>query len=167
METNDNPTPKSDARIDPPEITETAEQRAAVIHLEVRRNQMKEAFASAVHELMGVLEDRGIEPLGPVFAHHLEIDPQVFDFEVGFPVAEVIAEEGRVKPGRLPATTVARTVYQGPYDGMADAWAQFSAWIEENGHAPGPNAWERYLVGPDSDPDPSAWRTELNRPLVE
>lgn len=31
----------------------------------------------------------------------------------------------------------------------------------------GPDAWERYVVGPGSDPDPSAWRTELSRPLAE
>lgn len=42
-----------------------------------------------------------------------------------------------------------------------------SAWIEENGHTPGPDAWERYVVHPDSSPDPSTWRTELNRPLVQ
>lgn len=30
----------------------------------------------------------------------------------------------------------------------------------------GPDAWERYVVGPGSDPDPSAWRTELSRPLA-
>lgn len=118
--------------IEKPQIMESEEQTAAVIHLTVPRSQMQETFTSAVHELMGVLEDRGIEPLGPVFAHHFEIDPEVFDFEVGFPVAEDIAGEGRVKPGHLPAAT-----------------------------------WERYLVGPDADPDPSAWRTELNRPLVE
>lgn len=167
METNDDPTPKTGAKIDPPEITETTEQRAAVIHVEIPRGQMQEAFSSAVHELMGVLEDRGIDPLGPVFAHHLEIDPEVFDFEVGVPVAEEVDEEGRVKPGRLPAATVARTVYRGAYHGLPDAWKEFSAWIEENGHTPGPDAWERYVVHPDSSPDPSAWRTELNRPLVE
>ena len=26
--------------------------------------------------------------------------------------------------------------------------------------------WERYVAGPESSPDPTAWRTELNRPLT-
>lgn len=107
--------------IEEPQITESTEQPAGVIHLTVPRYQMLEAFTSAVHELMDVLEDRGVEPRGSDFAHHLEIDPEVFDFEVGVPVAEEIGEEGRVKPGRLSAATVARTVYKGPYDGLRDA----------------------------------------------
>lgn len=39
-------------------------------------------------------------------------------------------------------------------------------WIEANGHRPAPDLWERYVAGPESSPDPAAWRTELNRPLI-
>lgn len=27
--------------------------------------------------------------------------------------------------------------------------------------------WECYLTGPASSPDPSTWRTELNKPLTD
>jgi effector-binding domain-containing protein len=166
MKTNDEAGRGTGARIDPPEITETAEQLAAVIHLEIPREEMQEAFPPAVHELLEVLDDQGVDPAGPVFAHHLRVDPDVFDFRVGFPIDEPIEEAGRVAPGRLPAATVARTVHRGAYDGLPGAWAELEAWIEENGHTPGSDAWERYVVDPGSDPDPSAWRTELNRPLA-
>ena len=32
---------------------------------------------------------------------------------------------------------------------------------------PGPTLWERYVIGPESSPDPADWRTELVQPLVE
>lgn len=152
--------------LETPHVTETEERTAAVVHLEVPRDEMQEAFASAVDEIRDVLADQGMEPAGPVFAHHLRVDPEVFDFEVGVPAPKPVAPSGRVEPGRLPAATVARTVYQGAYSGLPDAWAEFSDWIDENGHTPASDAWERYVVHPDADPDPSAWRTELNRPLA-
>ena len=101
-----------------------------------------------------------------MFSHHLRMDPATFDFEVGVPVATPVAAAGRVRPGELPAATVARTIYRGDYAGLGSAWGEFGAWISANGHTPGADLWECYLAGPESSPDPAAWRTELNRPLM-
>ena len=51
-----------------------------------------------------------------------------------------------------------------PYVGAA--WGEFDAWIAAQGLAAAPDLWECYLAGPESGPDPTTWRTELNRPLV-
>lgn len=150
-----------------PEVTRTAEQRAAVVRVTVPRTGMREAFGAAVHELLGVLAEQGVSPEGPLFAHHLTVDPVTFDFEVGVPVTSRVDETGRVREGQLPAAWVVRTVYRGAYDGLSDAWSRFSEWIELNGYTPAADAWERYLVDPGTEPDPAAWRTELNRPLAE
>ena len=92
--------------------------------------------------------------------------PDIFDFELGVPVTVPVAAAGRVKPGQLPATRVARTVYRGPYEGLGAAWGEFHAWIAAEGHTPGTDLWECYVAGPQSNPDPVTWRTELNRPLI-
>jgi effector-binding domain-containing protein len=94
------------------------------------------------------------------------MDPKIFDFEIGVPVAQPVTAAGRVQPGELPATTVARTVYRGPYQGLGDAWGEFGAWIAANGHTPAADLWECYVSGPESSPNPADWRTELNRPLI-
>lgn len=47
------------------------------------------------------------------------MDPAIFDFEISVPVTSPVAAAGRVKPGQLPATKVARTIYHGPYEGAA------------------------------------------------
>lgn len=151
--------------IDAPQITETTEQTAAVIHLRIPREEIPEVFGAVVEELIGTLADQGVTATGPLFAHHLRMDPETFDFEVGVPVAEEVSEAGRVKPGTLPAARVARTVYHGPYEGLHGAWGEFDAWMDENGLVQAANLWERYVEGPYSSPDPAEWRTELNRPL--
>ena len=115
---------------------------------------------------MATVAAQGIATAGPWFTHHLRMDPGIFDFEICVPVTAPVAATGRVSPGQLPAAKVARTVYRGPYEGLGAAWGEFNAWIAAKGFTPGPDLWEIYVAGPESSPDPSAWRTELNRPLV-
>jgi effector-binding domain-containing protein len=115
---------------------------------------------------MAALAAQGVEPVGAVFAHHLKMSPDAFDFELGVEVSAPVKATGRVKPGQLPAVKVARTVYSGPYEGLPSAWDEFVKWMRVNGHEQAENLWEVYLVGPQSSPDPANWRTELNRPLA-
>jgi effector-binding domain-containing protein len=49
--------------------------------------------------------------------------------------------------------------------GLAGAWKAFSAWTAAAGHEQADDLWECYITGPESTADPSAWATELNRPL--
>lgn len=121
----------------------------------------------AMQEVMDKVAAQGIAFTGPMFSYHFKMDPEVFDFEVGVPVAAPVAPAGRVQPGRLPARKVARTVYHGDYEQPGQAWGEFGAWIVANGHKPGPDLWESYVAGPESGPDPAQWRTELNRPLID
>ncbi len=46
------------------------------------------------------------------------------------------------------------------------ARGEFGAWIEARGHQAAEGLWECYVAGPESGPDASRWRTELNRPLL-
>ncbi len=152
--------------IDAPQITQPAAQLAAVIRLTVPREEIRNVMGPGIGELMTTVAAQGIAPAGPVFSHHLRMDPGVFDFEVGVPVTKPVSPAGCVKPGQLPATMVARTVYHGAYEGLGPAWGEFDAWIAADGHTPGPDLWECYVAGPESNPDPAMWRTELNRPLI-
>jgi effector-binding domain-containing protein len=152
--------------LDTPQIVTTQAQLTAVIRLTIPREEIRTVMGPGIGELMAAVAAQGIAPAGPIFSHHLKMDPAIFDFEIGVPVAAPIAAAGRVKAGSLPAATVARTVYRGPYEGLGSAWAEFNAWIAAEGHTPAPNLWECYVAGPESGPDPAGWRTELNRPLT-
>lgn len=152
--------------IDPPQITRTAVQQTAIIRLTIPREQVREVMGPGLAEVRAAVAAQGIATAGPWFTHHLRMDPDTFDFEVGVPVAAPVAPMGRVRAGRLPAARVARTVYHGDYEGLGDAWVEFGAWIGANGHTPAPDLWECYVAGPESGPDPATWRTQLNRPLA-
>lgn len=151
--------------IDEPQVVETQEQDTAVIRMTVPRAEIEAAMDAAIAEVFGTIGAQGIAPAGPVFTYHYNISSDTFDFEVGVPVARVVEASGRVVPGRLPATTVVRSVYQGGYDGLGAAWGELKEWMAAEGHQAADHLWECYTVGPESAPDPSRWRTELNQPL--
>jgi len=152
--------------LDTPQITRTVAQATAIIRLTIPREEIRKVMGPGINELMATVAAQGVAPVGPWFTHHLRMDPAIFDFEIGVPVTAPVAAAGRVKPGQLPATKVARTIYHGPYEGLGAAWGEFVAWIAAKGHTPGPDLWECYLAGPESNPDPATFRTELNRPLT-
>ena len=151
--------------LDKPTILQTTAQKAAVIRLTIPRNKIQEVMGPGLNELMSTLQEQGITPTGPWFSHHFRMDPEVFDFELGVPVGSDVAPSGRVQPGQLPAARVARATYRGGYEGLGPAWGEFEDWLRKEGHSAAPDLWEVYAAGPETGPDSSNYRTELNRPL--
>jgi len=153
--------------IDTPQITQSTFQRTACIHLTIPRADAPKVMGPGLQEIMAVLAAQDVAPAGPWFTHHFRMDPGIFDFEICVPVPRPIRAAGRVEPGEIPAATVARAVHRGGYEGLGAAWGELVAWIAREGHTPGTDLWEIYVAGPESSPDPAAWRTQLNRPLIE
>jgi effector-binding domain-containing protein len=152
--------------IETPRIVMSLAQPMAFIHLTVPRDQIRHVMGTGVKEVMAAVAAAGQKPIGPWFTHHLKMDPAVFDFRICVPVATPIAPVRRVQAGELASRKVARTVYRGRYEGLPGAWGEFEKWVAANGHEAAADLWEVYAVGPESGPDSSAWRTELNRPLI-
>lgn len=152
--------------IDTPQILVNTPQITAVIRLTITREEIRNVMGPGLTELFTTIAAQGIAPAGAWFTHHLRMDPEVFDFEIGIPVTSPVVAMGRVTPGELPGTKLARTIYRGPYEGLSDAWGEFDEWIRANGYGPASWLWESYIAGPESSSDPSQWQTQLNRPLV-
>src|SRR5262249_15018983 len=119
-----------------PQTAQTADQLTAFIRLTVPRDEIRNVMGPGLREVMDTVAAQGVESTGPWFTHHVRMDPEVFDFEICLPVAATVRPSGRVQPGLLPAAIVARTVYQGPYEGLPDAWGEFMTWIETEGLTP-------------------------------
>lgn len=151
--------------IDEPQVVKSPAQDTAVIRLTIPRAEIQNAMGPAIGEVMSAVAQQGIGPAGPVFSHHFRMTPDQFDFEVGVPVSKPVTPVGRVVASRLPEATVVRTFYTGPYEKLGEAWGEFGRRIAADGHRTAEDLWERYVVGPESGPDPAQWRTELNRPL--
>ena len=152
--------------IDKPQIVQTEVRPAAVIRFTIPRREVREVMGPAIAELLALVKEQGIGPAGPVFTHHFRMDPDAFDFEVGVCVDRDVTPAGRVMRGELPAVTVARTIYHGPYEGLGAAWLELDHLIAAEGHTPAPGLWECYVTGPESKREPAEWATELNRPLA-
>jgi len=145
-----------------PAIATTVDQNYAALHLTVAREQIQQAMGPAIREVYSAVAAQGLKPAGPWFTHHFHRPNTTFDFEVCVPVGMRIEDAGSVAGKIWPAMTLARTEYQGGYEGLGAAWGEFAAWIEQQGLTPAPDLWEVYLVGPESSADPADWRTELN-----
>jgi effector-binding domain-containing protein len=152
--------------IETPFVTETEAQSAAVIRLVIPKDQIQVVMGPGIQEVLAAVAAQGIGPAGPWYTYHRRLDPDVWDFEIGVPVSGEVRAVGRVEAGGLSAARVARTVYHGPYEGLAEGWSELTAWIAAAGHESAPDSWEYYTVGPETSSDPALWRTELNRRLT-
>jgi effector-binding domain-containing protein len=153
--------------IETPKIVETIAQPMAYLHLTVPSAEIRKYMDTCLKEVKDVVAAQGVAEAGPWFTHHMRVPKETFDFSICVPVARPIAAAGRVKPGEWPAMKVVRTVYHGDYSGLGGGWGEFEAWIASNGYKTAEDLWERYAVTPGTSRDPTSWRTELNRPLIE
>ncbi|MEO8067243.1 MAG: GyrI-like domain-containing protein [Flavobacteriales bacterium] len=145
-----------------PELVNTSEVPSAAIHLTIPGRDMPKYMDPAVNDIIKTLTDQGTQPSGPMFSYHYRRPSDTFDFEIGFPVAMAIQPAGRVMNSKLPAVKVARAVYEGPYEGLAEAWGALQKWVREQKLAETGRFWERYLTNPAEVTDPKKYRTELN-----
>ena len=153
--------------IETPQIIHTAAQPTAIIHLQIPKDEIQNVMGPGVQELMSTIAAQGVRPTGPWFTHHRKMSPDAWDFEISVPVATPVTAAGRVQPSSWPEMKVARTVYQGGFEGLGEAWGEFDDWIEAQGLKPAEDLWECYLAGPESGSNPKKWRTQLNRPLLD
>lgn len=153
--------------IDIPHIYNTSVQHTATIQLTVPRTKIQSVMGPAIQEVMSAVAAQGATLTGPVFSYHLKLPSDVFNLEVGVPVAKAIAQSGHVMPSFLPKARVARTIYRGPYEGLGEAWGELNRWIASQRLEAASSLWECYAVGPQAGSDSSAWQTELNRPLLD
>jgi AraC family transcriptional regulator len=78
-----------------------------------------------------------------------------------------IALPAGLKEDAVPAGRYARMRYVGPYEGLAEAWRQFTQeWLPTSGRAIGPGVcFEVYHDRPGSIPD-AQYRTDLHIPIA-
>ena len=152
--------------IETPQIVQTETLTMAKLYAKVPTSQIQSEMGKLVQEVIAEVQKQGIAITGPWFTHHFRRPDEFFDFEVCMPVATPIQPAGRVEPGEWPGMKVIRTIYRGNYSGLPAAWGEFMQWTDKEGLKLSPEIWERYLVNPNSESDPSKWTTEMNRPLL-
>ena len=153
--------------LEPPEILDMPAQDLAVTRLTIPRGHMIKRFDPAVREVLEAIKRQALVPAGPVTVRYFAVPDETFDFELGFPVARAIAPEGPVYPVRQPAQKIIRTVYTGPFLGLPSAWGVFQNHIVAKGYRYATDFREAYLNDPSTVSDPTGYRTELVRILLD
>jgi effector-binding domain-containing protein len=119
-------------------------------------------------QVFGWLTARGIAPTGPPFWRYVVIDmDNKLELETGVPVASLVASDGEIRTGVLPAGRYATVVHTGHPDTLVTATRDLLQWASARGlewDADG-NRWgcrlEEYLSDPAEVPDMSHWQTRL------
>lgn len=148
------------------ELTERPEVTVASIREHMPPSDLSQRVAETLGEVFDWLSRNGIAPVGPPFMRIHELGPSDWDIEVGIPVAERFTPtDERVRPSTLPGGPKLVSWHIGPYDTLSDAFDALESYAEALGRAYEPG-WEVYYVGPEDEPDPAKWRTEVILPLA-
>ena len=153
--------------IEPLRILQTNPQLTASIAIRVPREEIRHVMGPGLAELKATVAAQNVAVTGPWLTHHFRDPGEVFDFEIYLPVATSVAPTSRVRPGQWAATKIAQTTYHGGFEGLGNAWGEFIGAIKAAGHTTADGLYESYAVGPETSPDPAAWRTVLSKQLLE
>lgn len=148
------------------EIVDIPEQSTATRRARLPMEELPAFFASVYADVMAVVAEQGLAVTGEPFAAYHGMPGDTIDVEAGLPVDGVLTDVGDVRAGTLPACRAAVAMHVGPFEGLADTWAELVAWAQEQDHAPGAMFWEHYLSDPEDEPDPATWRTRLVLPVT-
>ena len=140
-------------------VIHTAAQHTAVVHAQVPVQDLPAFFQRAYGQVLEAVRAQRAAPVGPPFAMYHGMPGATVDVEAGFPVSAEVPASGEVVPGTLPAGEAVEAVHVGPYDRLADTYADVQAWMAEHHLSSGADMWESYLSDPQSEPDSSRWRT--------
>lgn len=154
-----------------PQIASRDAQPYAAIRTKVTMDGLDNAIPTLIDETLSRLVERGVEPCGPpVIRYHVIDMERELDVSIGWLVDAPVSGDDRVEVGELPAGDYASLVFTDVTrgvegNGVLIRWAldngvEWDAWDTDEGHAFA-SRFELALDGPDDDPDPTTWRTEV------
>ena len=113
------------------------------------------------------LKAGGIGAAGPAYTRYLDHDEKsgIFELEVGIPVWSAISGYGDVYPSALPGGRVRRVEHEGSHATLGASFAKLGALLAAEDLVPMGPAWECYVVGPETEPNPMRWRTIIYQPI--
>jgi effector-binding domain-containing protein len=155
------------------EFQQLAAQFVVSIRETIQITALSNAQGDMLQTLSRYLQQSGAQPAGPPFVRYHTFGATGTDLELGIPVVEPLAGEGRIASGALPGGPAITLWHLGAHDHtLRDAYGRLRAWPKEHGRQPSGAAWEVYYWidpskehSPETWPAPSAWCTLLVQPL--
>ncbi len=138
---------------------------AVIRYSGLRLDDLRTVFDTAYSALGRAVGAGTVVPSGPALAVYHGDPGELFDLEVGFPVAEalggpVVADDTTIVPSTLPTGPAFATSFFGAYDGLGQAWGSLLTRVAEQDAEPLDVMIEVYVTDP-SDAPPGRLRTDL------
>lgn len=160
-----------------PTVEQRDEQPYVAIRTQVPMQELSAVIPQLIDETEAWLKTQGIAPTGaPLARYHVINMDDMLDIEIGWPVAERVAGNDRITSSTLPAGRYGTLIYTDVSKGIEGngaliVWAEeqglkLDAWDTDKGHAFRSRV-EVFIDGPDDDPDPANWRTEVAIKLAD
>ncbi len=162
-------------KITAPKIEERTEQPYVAIRAQVAMHELPDVIPQYIDEVAEWLEQQGIAQNGPPLIRYHACPPTVaanamLDIAIGWPVASHMTGDRRITADTLPAGRYASLIFTGVENGIKGngaliEWAKaqgirWDQWQVAIGDAFGGRV-EYMLDGPEDDPDPANWDTEV------
>lgn len=144
----------------------TLEPRRMVgLHDVVAVKDLPAFFARAWEATEAHLTRVGASPAGPPMALYRGPVADTVDVVIGYAVDAGVPAGQDLEEVALPRGEAVATVHTGPFDAMESTYRAVERYVADAGLSASGEVWEEYLVGPDTEPDPSRWRTRIVQPL--
>jgi len=150
--------------IDTPKVVQSPEQRTAMIHLTVPRNEIQKVMGPGLQEVNEALAAQGVKALvhpspedGLPGVRLRALRAGLLDRDRGGPRDAGPAESPHGGEDHLPRWL----------RGSRRRLGELQDWVRGQTLDPAPDLWEIYLSGPETGANPGSYRTELNQPLLE
>ena len=148
------------------EIKELPAQPVLSIRAKCAVQELPQLLGVSFGAIAQHLDGMGENLAGAPFVVYYNMDMQDLDMEIGFPVLRTLPGRGEVQAGFTPAGKAASCLHIGPYNEVASAYNDLSAWISTQGVQPTGVAYEFYLNDPQHTP-PAELQTLILYPLAE
>ena len=107
-------------------------QKIAAVRAKTTIDKVTPKVTQLLQETADYLESVGVQPVGPGVGVYYEVGAFLVDVQAGYPVAEDVEGNDRVRPGELPGGHCAVAVYKGPHKDIADAHRAVHQWMHEH-----------------------------------
>lgn len=148
------------------DIKEVSLEARPFIGIRERVSDVGEFFARVLPVLYQAAERYDLEVVGAPLGVYYQAGGSVFDMAVGLAVEEIPESvEAPVFADELASGRAVTAEHVGPYDTLIDSWMLLLESVKVPGQSFRAAGWEEYVLGPESGPDPSQWRTIITQPV--
>lgn len=141
-------------------------RRMLGLHDVVAVKDLPAFFARAWEATEAHLTRVGASPAGPPMALYRGPVADTVDVVIGYAVDAGVPAGPDLEEVALPRGEAVATVHTGPFDAMESTYGAVERYVADAGLTASGEVWEEYLVGPDTEADPSRWRTRIVQPLA-